>query len=261
MKKISGFICVVVFLFLVCPLYSQVRIKMKKEGNIYTVPCTVNGLNLRFIFDTGASDVCLSLSEAIFMVKNGYLSQSDIIGSSKSTIADGSIVENTKVILREINIGGIVLKNVQASVMHNINAPLLLGQSAIQMLGGFRIEGNDLIIGGGGSRSQSNSSSKSSSSNQTTVSSNATTTNQYNIIINPVTISTEGDYVTKVYYYDENWIGVKSKMEAFYCKIAYFSKSKNRPDYFEDYYMSGELQGKSNFVKINAYDDSALPNH
>jgi clan AA aspartic protease (TIGR02281 family) len=119
---------------------------MKKEGSIYTLPCSVNGLKLRFIFDTGASNVCISLSEATFMLKNGYLDTDDIIGSSSSIIADGSLVENTRIILREIEIGGLKLYNVNAVVMHNIEAPLLLGQSAIQKLGTVQLQGDELII-------------------------------------------------------------------------------------------------------------------
>jgi clan AA aspartic protease (TIGR02281 family) len=119
---------------------------MKKEGGIYTVPCKVNDLNLRFVFDTGASSVCISLSEAVFMFKNGYLDSSDIVGSSSSTIADGSLVENTRIILREIEVGGLKLYNVNAVVMHNLEAPLLLGQSAIQKLGTVQVQGDELII-------------------------------------------------------------------------------------------------------------------
>jgi hypothetical protein len=36
---------------------------MRKEGGISIVPCKVNGLVLEFIFDTGAADVSLSLTE------------------------------------------------------------------------------------------------------------------------------------------------------------------------------------------------------
>ena len=78
---------------------------MKKENGVYTTPCVVNGLRLRFIFDTGASNVSLSLTEAIFMLKNGYLNESDLHGSSYSQIANGDIVENTSVTLNEIEIG------------------------------------------------------------------------------------------------------------------------------------------------------------
>jgi len=73
-------------------LLTQTRIKMKKEGGVYTIPCEVNGLKLRFIFDTGASNVCISLTEATFMLKNGYLDANDVVGNGKSQIADGSLV-------------------------------------------------------------------------------------------------------------------------------------------------------------------------
>ena len=36
------------------------KVSMRKEGGVYLVPITVNGLNLDFIFDTGASSISLS---------------------------------------------------------------------------------------------------------------------------------------------------------------------------------------------------------
>jgi clan AA aspartic protease (TIGR02281 family) len=119
---------------------------MQKYGGVYTTPCLVNGLRLRFIFDTGASNVSLSLSEAIFMLKNGYLDEKDLHGSSYSQIANGDIVENTTVNLKELEIGGIKIYNVDATIIHELSAPLLLGQSAIQKLGKIQIEDDELII-------------------------------------------------------------------------------------------------------------------
>lgn len=127
-------------------LLTQTKIKMQKEVGVYTIPCVVNGLKLRFIFDTGASNVCISLTEATFMLKNGYLDANDVVGNGKSQIADGSLVENTHIILRQIEIGGMKFDNVDAVVMNNIQAPLLLGQSAIQKLGAVQILGDELII-------------------------------------------------------------------------------------------------------------------
>ena len=121
-------------------------IKMTDEGGVNTIPCIVNGLKMKFIFDTGASNVCISLAEAIFMIKNDYLNENDITGSSYSQIANGDIVENTEIILKRIEIGGITLFNVKASVIHNQNAPLLLGNSAIRKLGKIQIDGNNLIV-------------------------------------------------------------------------------------------------------------------
>jgi clan AA aspartic protease (TIGR02281 family) len=143
MKKSYAILVLVSICF---SISSQEIIKMHKEGDVYTVPCIVNGLKLRFIFDTGASNVCISLTEATFMLKNGYLNKNDIIGSTKSMIADGSLVENTQIILREVQIGMMKLTNVTATVMHNIKAPLLLGQSAIQKLGIVQLQGDELIL-------------------------------------------------------------------------------------------------------------------
>ena len=113
---------------------------MKKEGGVSIVPCKVNGLNLSFIFDTGASDVTISLTEASFMLKNGYLKKEDIIGSEKYLDATGNISEGIVINLREIEIEGLKLQNVKASIVKTLNAPLLLGQSALSKLGTIKLD-------------------------------------------------------------------------------------------------------------------------
>ena len=121
---------------------------MKKDGGVSIIPCKVNGLNLNFIFDTGASDVSISMTEADFMIKNGYLSKSDIVGSNKYLDANGNLNVGVIINLKEIEIGGLKLFNVKASVVKNNKAPLLLGQSAIGKLGKIQLdlEQNTLTI-------------------------------------------------------------------------------------------------------------------
>lgn len=148
MKKFALFL--LLFLNTIPVIQAQVRIKMKNENGVFTTPCSVNGLRLRFIFDTGASNVSISLSEAIFMLKNGYLSETDLRGSSYSQIANGDLVSNTTVIIKELEIGGIILNNIEAVIIHDLSAPLLLGQSAIQKLGKIQLEGDELLIIKGG---------------------------------------------------------------------------------------------------------------
>jgi clan AA aspartic protease (TIGR02281 family) len=154
MKKIM--LTCIILIITATVLKSQVRIKMQKEGGVYTTPCSVNGLRLRFIFDTGASNVSMSLSEAIFMLKNGYLDEKDLHGSSYTQIANGDIVENTTVNIKELEIGGIKIHNVEATIIHELSAPLLLGLSAIQKLGKIQIDDNNLIIFNFGSPSNEN---------------------------------------------------------------------------------------------------------
>lgn len=136
-------------MFFICGIqyaFSQMVIEMTKDGGVYKVPCVVNGLRLKFIFDTGASQVCISEAQAIMMLENDYLSLDDITGTSQSQVADGRIVDNTKIILKEIVIGDKRLTDVEAVVVHSQNAPLLLGQTAIEKLGKISLQGDKLVI-------------------------------------------------------------------------------------------------------------------
>lgn len=125
-----------------------VEIPFTKENGVTKVKCTINGLPLYFVFDTGAADVTLSMVEANFMLKNDYLKPTDIIGTSHYMDANGDISEGTIVNLRNVNFGDLELDNVRASVVRNQKAPLLLGQSVLGRLGKIEIDnvGMKLII-------------------------------------------------------------------------------------------------------------------
>ena len=119
---------------------SQTVIKMKSEGGVSIIPCKVNGLPLDFIFDTGADDVSISMTEATFMLKNGYLKKTDIIGSSNYLDANGNINEGIVINLKEIEVAGLKITDVRASIVKNIKAPLLLGQTALSKLGIIQLD-------------------------------------------------------------------------------------------------------------------------
>lgn len=140
---------VLIFLGLHLTVFAQTVIPLEKDGGVYKVPCVVNGLKMKFIFDTGAYSVCISKFMASYMLDNGYLTQNDIKGSGFSSIADGSTVKHYNIVLKDIELGGLHLRNVEAVVVDGQEAPLLLGQTAIQKLGPITISGNSLIINDG----------------------------------------------------------------------------------------------------------------
>ena len=93
---------------------------------------------MEFVFDTGASDVTISITEALFMLKNGSLKKTDIIGSQYFSDATGEISEGTKIIIRKLKVGNLELFDVPATIVHNSNAPLLFGQTAIKRFGKYK---------------------------------------------------------------------------------------------------------------------------
>lgn len=145
MKRIKIFSSLIVF-FVSLTAFADTQIQMEEFGGVYKIPCNVNGAKMKFIFDTEASNVCLSMQMAEYLLDNDYISKSDILGSGSSSVADGRIVDHVKINLHDIEIGGLHLNNVEAIVIEGQNAPLLLGQSAIQKLGSIEINGPLLTI-------------------------------------------------------------------------------------------------------------------
>jgi clan AA aspartic protease (TIGR02281 family) len=125
---------------------AQKTIIMEREAGVYKIPCKVNGAKMKMIFDTGASSVAISLSIAEYLYENDYITKNDIIGTGKAQVADGRIVNNLIINLRDIEIDGVHVYNVQATVSESLTAPLLFGQSAIQKLGRISLHGNILTI-------------------------------------------------------------------------------------------------------------------
>ena len=117
-----------------------VEIPFTKEDGVCKVKCSINNLPLYFVFDTGASDVSISSVEATFMMKNGYLKSTDVIGKQNYMMANGEISAGTILNIRNVNFGGLALDNIRASVVHNQTAPLLLGQSVLNRLGSIEID-------------------------------------------------------------------------------------------------------------------------
>ncbi len=122
------------------------EIHYTKRGNVCEVPCVINDLPLYFIFDTGASDVSISTVEATFMLKNKYLSSSDIIGKQNYLNANGEISKGTIINLKTVKFGDAVLNNVRASVVKSQTAPLLLGQSVLERLGKIEIDNERRVL-------------------------------------------------------------------------------------------------------------------
>jgi len=115
-------------------------IKMQKVDGVYQIPVDVNGVRMSFIFDTGASIISISNTEAIFLAKQGLLSKEDIKGSESFTDAVGNISQGTIIVLRTVKIGDRVLHNIDASVVNNLSAPLLFGQTAMEKFGKISID-------------------------------------------------------------------------------------------------------------------------
>lgn len=115
-------------------------IKMENEHGVKYVWIEINGLRLKFIFDTGASSICISSAEATVLYRQGTLKKEDILDVQYFQDATGKISVGTKINLRTVKIGDRLLRNIEATVIDNTEAPLLLGQSALEKFGKISID-------------------------------------------------------------------------------------------------------------------------
>jgi clan AA aspartic protease (TIGR02281 family) len=147
MKK--GLQLTFVFLLLYTIVKSQVVVDLVQKNGVYEIPCKVNGAPLNFIFDTGAADVLLSKEAAINLFSSGKIKSTDFLNLTKKyQVASGDIVESRVIYIRELEINGLVLYDVVASISGSIGAPLLLGQSALERFGeySFNYNSRKLVI-------------------------------------------------------------------------------------------------------------------
>lgn len=104
---------------------------------------------MKMIFDPGCSVTQLSMNEIITLYKNGVFTDGDIIGTTYSQIADGSVVENAVIRLKTVEIGGengILLKNIDATISMNQDAPILLGNGVLDKVCSYTVDNRNKKI-------------------------------------------------------------------------------------------------------------------
>ena len=123
-------------------------IAVNDDGGVCSVPVQINGvLSIDFVIDTGASTVMIPADVALTLKRAGTLSAADQLGTKEYELADGSVVEHRRVVLRTLQIGSRTLHNVEG-VIGGLESTLLLGQNALRQLEPWRLDtrGGRLIV-------------------------------------------------------------------------------------------------------------------
>lgn len=123
------------------------NIKMKKNGNIYEIPISLNDvIKTDFIIDTGASNVSITPDLASLLIKSGTISNEDWLKDKYYQFADGSTARSKTFKIKKLKIGNKYLYNVECSISNNLEAPLLLGQNVLNRFGKVTIDNEKQIL-------------------------------------------------------------------------------------------------------------------
>ncbi len=119
---------------------SDALLLLRDGSGQFHMTARVNGDEIEFLVDTGADMVALTEDEA---QKLGLgLSPDDFVPmmQTASGVGNGATVR-----LNEIDVGGMVLRDVDAVVVQGLTTNLL-GQSVLRQLGGIELKGDKMVI-------------------------------------------------------------------------------------------------------------------
>jgi aspartyl protease family protein len=111
------------------------------QNGHFTVNALVNGANVEFLLDTGASEVVLTPQDA----KNAGIDISNLAFSSIVQTANGN-TSTAPVTLDQVQVGNIALQNVEASISQGGLDTSLLGMSFLTRLGSYSVSEGKLTM-------------------------------------------------------------------------------------------------------------------
>lgn len=118
----------------------EVVVPRSHDGH-YHLTLDVDGTPVRFIVDTGATDMVLSVEDA----ERIGIDHSELAFIGRASTANG-IVPTAQVWLDEVRLGGFVDRGVPARISGGAMPASLLGMGYLQRFSSIRIEGNRLTL-------------------------------------------------------------------------------------------------------------------
>ena len=118
----------------------ELTLKADFRGH-YLASARVNGRQVRFLIDTGASHVVLSADDAQRLgLRVGERDFTEVYSTP------GGVVHAAPVILNEVRIGDLVMRDVRASVSRQPMDVSLLGASFLARLRGYEVSGGRMVL-------------------------------------------------------------------------------------------------------------------
>jgi aspartyl protease family protein len=122
------------------PSSNRILVYRADRRGHFTLTATVNGAPTRFVVDTGASLVALTLDDA----RAAGIGRTELSFNQLTQTANGR-VRFAPVMLREVRIGQLSIENVSAAVIENLDQSLL-GMSFLKRLKSFEMREGALTI-------------------------------------------------------------------------------------------------------------------
>jgi peptidoglycan-associated lipoprotein len=109
-----------------------------KSGFI-TAACIINGYTVQFTFDAKLAPQ-ISVDEALRLLANSAIGKEDFKGDPDEILANGTIANRAILVIKELTIANVTVKDVEFMVNSNLGYPLIIGNSVLSSFGDYTID-------------------------------------------------------------------------------------------------------------------------
>lgn len=104
------------------------------------VRVVANGLGMRAVVDERAKYSVLSIDAAMRLLQAGNLGKNSFKNKEKAFNAEGEVLPNQRLQLKEVKMGGFVLGRVEMVTAEEVPAEIILNREALSKLGSYKID-------------------------------------------------------------------------------------------------------------------------
>lgn len=124
---------------------SSMALHQDDDGR-YMLDASVNGVDVKTYYTEESWFASLSSTTYLFLYENGYIVDADVRGMSTVTMPGGKNTKAGALVIRNLKIGNVIVKDIPAFVIAKQKVPLVVGASAFDRFGEVSIENGMLVI-------------------------------------------------------------------------------------------------------------------
>jgi predicted aspartyl protease len=121
------------------------KVFLQEINGTFVIDLKFGGITKPFILDTGASETTISNVLEKELIYEGLITKNDYLPDGLYKIADGSIISQRRLLLKQLSVNQFIVKKLVVSV-GNENSPLLLGKNFLDHFKSWTIDNNEKSI-------------------------------------------------------------------------------------------------------------------
>jgi hypothetical protein len=126
----------------------QVLISVKNENGAYKIPIKINGFDITLNYKEDETGIVLSVTETQYMLKNGFLANSDFKHTTELVSVSENTETKTSLNIRLLQLEEVATRDVEARVVLSLDEPPVIGKAVLSKFGkvSYDIDRNLIVV-------------------------------------------------------------------------------------------------------------------